>query len=316
MRRRWVIDDIKLALGRFHQIIKVVSLVYNYMVFILNYNNNKSNQTLKNKHRGETCFILGNGISLDQIPVEEINKHTVFACNEIFYHNQFNTLRIDYYTVIEPYYGKLFGRDYYEDTHKLYKDIDASFAEKETVFLLHSTVRKLIKYHSYQKNRTIFYLAPINKIINSLHAVKNDMAGVFNLGFGAIGVMVGASVYMGFNNIVLLGCGYTYRPRQQHHFYARPQYNKTKHSYDEMIQMVKEFAKTHNLILMKIDENQDYYYPVFGKEDSNDSTTMNYLKIKKLSIENKVEIVNVHPEGFDSTIFKGYTWQQYKEKYK
>ena len=39
---------------------------------------------LKNSHEGETCIVIGNGISLKDVPLEFLKSHPSLGCNRIF----------------------------------------------------------------------------------------------------------------------------------------------------------------------------------------------------------------------------------------
>ena len=58
---------------------------------------------------------------------------------------------------------------------------------------------------------------------------SGNLDGIFNFGGGAFNFMIASAIYMGFNKIYLIGCGYTYSPRQEFHFYSRPSYLKSKY---------------------------------------------------------------------------------------
>lgn len=312
LRRSWVkyeiIDNLKNNLFFFNQL----SSIYKYGSFVFNYFKMKENRIFKQKHSNETCYILGNGISLDEIDIEMINQKKVFACNEIYFHRKFHQLKIDYYTVMEPFYGRILGRTVLEESVKMYKEIDNAFADKKTILFFPPSIKQLLGRNNLLKNNRIHYVASLSSKKLSKQQ-SNDLAGVFNFGQGALSFMIAASIYMGFKKIVLFGCGYSYAPRQEFHFYARPFYLKIEYNFEMMLKKAEEYAKHAGLSIKEIKETEDKYLPVFTSTFSRDQTALQYIHLNDFATENNVEIINIYPTGFESPIFNGLTWEQYQQ---
>jgi hypothetical protein len=311
LTRRWVIDDIIIQLKNKLFFLKYLSNLYKYYIFIINYFIMKKNCILKQKHNFETCYILGTGVSLDNIAIENLNLGKVFACNEIFFHKNFNLLKIDYYATMEPYYGRILGKKYFEDIIGLYKDVDKSFSDKETILFLHPTINKIIKKYNLLNNKRTYFIASLYSK-NPTSKLSNDLAGVFNFGQGALSFMIAASIYMGFKKIILLGCGYTFNPRQEYHFYARPTYLKSEYDDSSIFKAAEEYANKNGLFVKEIEETDDKYLPVFVSPFVNDKTANLYRQLKEFAEIKNIEIINIHPIGYTSPIFKGYTWDEYQ----
>lgn len=312
LRRRWLIDKILVRLKKWNIVYFSLSILYKYYYFIENFFRSKENKSFYFKHKGEICYILGNGISLYNLKVSELKKGKVFACNEIFYHKEFNALKIDYYTIIEPYYGPLLGKNYIEDTLSLYSDVDKWFCNKKVTMFFHPSLRPFFIKYKLLKNQTTRFVAGINTRYKK--KASNNMAGIFNFSQGALSFMIAASIYMGFKKIVLLGCGYTYNPRQEYHFYAHPYYLKSIYDYDSMLHEVKEFSEKAGVLIKEIQEKDDRYVPIFVSPFLNDQLANRYKQLKKFAESNNVEIINIHPNDYNSPIFTGLTWKQYREK--
>lgn len=56
----------------------------------------------KNKHRGEDCFIIGNGPSLNKIDLEKLNDHYTFGMNKIYLIFKRVNLSLSYYVSVNP----------------------------------------------------------------------------------------------------------------------------------------------------------------------------------------------------------------------
>lgn len=65
--------------------------------------------SLFNKHKGDTCLIVGNGPSLSMIPDELLNKYISFGCNRIWEREGFHP---NYYTAVDSWVCEEWELDY------------------------------------------------------------------------------------------------------------------------------------------------------------------------------------------------------------
>jgi len=311
LRRRRVIDDITYRIKKVKLLKIILSSLFTMYIYLRYKNLAKKNILFKNIHQGETCYVLGSGISLDILDITELKNKKTFACNDIFLHEKFNNLNLDYYVTIEPFFGGFLGKKYVEDTFSLYNGIAQAFVDKDTKLFFHPTVKKILNKYKYLNNKSVYFV-PSSTDFLKMEKPSNNIAGKFNFGAGGLSFMIATAIYMGFQKIVLLGCGYTYNPRQEYHFYARPEYLKSKINYADFLIEVDRFAKKNDFIVMDIEDTQDKYLPIFASPWKNDSTEKRYELLRKFSDEHNVEIINVHPEGYKSPCFIGLTSSQYQ----
>jgi hypothetical protein len=59
---------------------------------------------LKNKHKGETCYIFGGGMSIKEMDLTQFSEYPAIATNMLVFHKDFNSLDIRYVTIVEPWY--------------------------------------------------------------------------------------------------------------------------------------------------------------------------------------------------------------------
>ena len=59
--------------------------------------------SLKNIHKGESCYIFGDGISIKWFDLKEFTNKPVFSLNKIAFHKQSNFLNLKYSLFIEPF---------------------------------------------------------------------------------------------------------------------------------------------------------------------------------------------------------------------
>ena len=309
LRREWSIYRIRHFLKKnLHFLINTLKKVFAIRNYLISINELKKNSIYREKHKEEVCFIIGNGISITELEIETINRYYVFACNEIFYHKDFHKLRIDYYTVAEPYFGQIFGSNYKTQTLNLYNEIDAHFKNKSTQLFFHITLKKLFKRNGVFIKKDLSYFN--GRVFSSRKKSYIELDKGINFNQGALSFMISTAKYMGFKKVILLGCGFTFSPRMEFHFYARPVFQKSE-NFNEQI---SEFAKKNNLSIKAIDENDNEITPIFTSPQKHDETYKLYELLNSLSEIDKFEIINVHPLGFSSPIFNGFLWDDVKNK--
>ena len=59
------------------------------------------NSELRNIHKGEKCYILGTGSSLNDFDFTLIKDEIVFGCNFLPFHKDFNKLNLNYYFEVD-----------------------------------------------------------------------------------------------------------------------------------------------------------------------------------------------------------------------
>jgi len=176
----------------------------------------KRNRRFENCHKGECCYIFGNGISLKDMDLTCFSDNISIGCNYLFFHKDFSKLNVKYYTEPPPYWYYPFWRQPY--TKKL-------IANK--LSLLQRKYQKIFYDVNYFVNlsnlpvlfgKNIFYIHHFGAAAPSF---KNfDLSGSFYYN-GALEVMVGMAIYMGFDKAYLIGCDYTHSPQRILHYYEK-----------------------------------------------------------------------------------------------
>ena len=150
----------------------------------------KRNKELKDKFRGNRCFVLMNGPSLNEHDLSFLKNEIVFASNYFY--------RADLSSLVEPnYYCWADSKIFFTPEAKLtIEEIRESCPGVK--FLLHHAARQALGeaddiYYEYCKH------------MPNLYKVKNDFAGLTsNLGTVAFHA-INAALYMGFDKIYVLG---------------------------------------------------------------------------------------------------------------
>lgn len=298
--RNRVIDRYIKGIKKFHLFHTLLSRFLRVWAFVNSRHLIRKNKRFENKHLGQECVILGNGISLESLDVKLLEEKVVFACNEIFLHPEIDKLRIDYFTIMEPYYGSFLGKAYTDFFLDLYSNVDRYFGKRDVQFFFHPSLKKFLK------RRRLLQHADLN-FVASLSVKKDnksfDLSKSYHYNQGGLSMMIGAATYMGFKSIQLYGLGYSFSPRQQFHFYERPKYEKASYTYDEMMTFAQEFAEEKQLYVNSVDETEDLYLPVFCRDFEDDATAAVFKELNNLAQGQGISIYNNCPSGYESPIF-------------
>jgi hypothetical protein len=175
---------------------------------------------LKNTHKGQSCYIFGDGISIKWFNLSAFPKKITFVLGKILSHKEANFLNIKYVTPIEPYwfYPYLYN---YSGSNKLFwkNKIQVKYREwikqeKDLSFFIN-----LSNYPVIRNNNIYFVYRSINDpdfkfgaecILNN----EEITAGSFKFGLAL-------AIYMGFTDIILVGCDYTHKQSRSHHWFER-----------------------------------------------------------------------------------------------
>lgn len=72
-------------------------------------------KNFQNAHKGETCYVFGDGPSIKHFDLSRFDDHIGISCGSLILHKDFNKLNVKYYTIPEPWLfcNKIFQRHKY-----------------------------------------------------------------------------------------------------------------------------------------------------------------------------------------------------------
>lgn len=59
--------------------------------------------SFQNRHKGESCYMFGDGPSIRYFDYSEFSDHIAISCGNQIFHKEFDLLNVKYYSIIEPY---------------------------------------------------------------------------------------------------------------------------------------------------------------------------------------------------------------------
>lgn len=235
---------------------------------------------LQNKHKGERCFIVGNGPSLKYHDLNQLTEERVFTVNYMMKSKDFKILNSDYHLFFDPVVFEL--------KPKVKED-------KERIDMIHSTLKSnpdLTYIIPYRRRANFMNLFPNHKfkfIYNyktyTPHQTKTSQLHRITPGFqNVIIYAINTAIYMGFKEIYLLGVDMTGFLEHFEHNKVNEQWGHSYTKTEEEKAFVIETLKKN-----KIDN--EFYLKTYGK-------TLEQLKlIYAHATRNNVKLLNASQHG-------------------
>lgn len=173
------------------------------------------NRQFKDKHKGESCYIFGNGVSLKGMDLGKFSDKISIGCNSLFLHRDFDKLDCRYYQIPPPFFFFSYW-PYHSGLQKNY--IGLLYREK---------VRSLTNVNFFTSLANCLNMRGSHIYYTHHFGNKNwdlkqcEMDSVFSFMQGSTYAMIGTAIYMGFESATLVGVDYTFTPRLNAHFFEK-----------------------------------------------------------------------------------------------
>jgi len=175
----------------------------------------EKNKRFHKIHSGKSCYIFGCGASLKYFDLKNFNDKIAICCSSLFLHEDFKELNAKYYYMGHPF---IF--------HKYWKNQYKKKYEKNLVGKLYReniNLNPQIEYFVSLSNYFAIRASNINYVHHFDYLASNppkiQLDSIFSSMHGALNAMLGLALYMGFKNITLVGCDFTFKPKSQGHFF-------------------------------------------------------------------------------------------------
>lgn len=208
----------------------------------------KKNKKFKDVHKGESCYIFGNGSSLKWYDLKQFNDRVSIGCGALFAHTDIEEINLKYYYIAHPLFFYKYWRNPYSGKYEKNK-IGKFYKRKIKKNFDIEYFASLSNYFGIQgKNiNYVYHFGQANKL-----NIGNQMNGVFSMMTGSFPGMIGMALYMGFEEITLVGCDYASNPRKPSHFYDYGDevgVYSDRVFYDEILNSVKELSKINTIVI-------------------------------------------------------------------
>jgi hypothetical protein len=174
------------------------------------------NAELQNRHRGETCYVIGNGASLKNMDLTAFAGHPAIALNMLCVHTQYVELDVRYHVLVEPLFFYPFVKNPY--TGQYQSNVFGEVFRRS--FSRHPQVRLFANLSNFFGYRfpTASYIYHFGH--RTADAALCDLSGAFSFMASSFYASIGLAIAMGFRRAILVGCDYTFAPQNDGHFYA------------------------------------------------------------------------------------------------
>ena len=239
------------------------------------------NKRFANCHKGKRCFILGNGPSLNEIDFCKLQNEYVFTVNELFRHEKYKQLNSNFHFFADPifYQKEIADSDYIS----LLSD---SFGTNTKLFLPIQG-RKVLPP---KKNKFDTYFFKTGLVLHDDYCGPIDFSKVIPGTDCVVHYASMLAIYMGFKEIILLGCDGT---NAAYDLYARYTNNLAEmHAYKEdksVSEKMNTYRKKKRILMT---DTLNGYAKIFNQ----------YRMIYSLAKKRKVKILNGNPNSIIDVI--------------
>lgn len=166
------------------------------------------NKRFKNLHKGERCFIVGNGPSLKKLDLTKITNEITFTVNNIMHDKKiYETINPNYHVLTDPLYFRL-NQTITEDnaTIELLKSI--KYKNIRPICISTYEGRNAIKSYGLDKSLDFVYLFQHQYFTNTspkIIELNKNIPSTQNV----VQTAILSAIYMGFKEIYLIGCDMT-----------------------------------------------------------------------------------------------------------
>jgi hypothetical protein len=211
----------------------------------------KTNKKFFNKYSGQRCFVICTGASIKELDLANLpSKGRVFGCNFLFKHHQFRPDQFTAYFDLDTERGMRHNPDPMLLPDHYFSQLDTVFRTSRTTLFFSAENHKFFRKNSLHQSERVHYIKAYKKL-EHVRELSVDLAGKFTCSDGVVYAMIGSAIYMGFKEIYLAGCGYTYSPMQHGHFYEN--WVKTDSgTIDNRHRKLKAFAETRGIRIINI----------------------------------------------------------------
>lgn len=167
------------------------------------------NLELKNIHAGKRCFLIGAGPSIATTDLSKLNKEFTFVMNEFEKNKQYTALKPKFHVIADGNYYLESGPEHWRNSFKGKSQLIPS----ETKIIVGIGAKPVIEKQGLFKRHQIYFLGTqgifsdkVSFNINLDRYIPNPKNSIL--------MCLIAAVWMGFDEIYLLGC--------EHSFLAKP----------------------------------------------------------------------------------------------
>jgi hypothetical protein len=242
------------------------------------YDSNPNIRKFKNMHKGERCFLIGNGSSLSANDLTKLynNNEVSFGCNAIYKVYSQTKWRPDYYVLMDLIHLLEEGTiDVIPTASTRYKFIKK--LPENNIYKKYYT--KLLEK---DKNNFIYFNTVSESVANKLPRFSDDVSRAFYACGTTMYTLIQLAVYMGFITVYLLGVDGTMSSMKEPEKFL----SEKRHFYDENT----DFVNLASLSPSRITEETSDIRTINAYKKSEEYTRGRGIRIYNATRGGQVEI--------------------------
>lgn len=167
----------------------------------------KKNAEFKDIHKGQRCFIIGNGPSLNDEDLSTLENEVVFTVNKIANHPQFEAMKTNYHFWADPDFFRL-SPENEEDIEFIERFLAIKTNDNNPVCFLPTFTQKFIDDFDIKSKLNVRIYDPTIPFIDGENRDIDFTKPTFFYQT-VVQSAVAMAIYMGFSEVYLLGCDTT-----------------------------------------------------------------------------------------------------------
>jgi len=321
-------------------IYKEINEYKNSILFNIYKNEISKNSLIREKEKRGKCFIITSGASINNYDLKQLNNNCIITNGTLYKHPDFRSLDVDYHYIGAPAFAIQKGHEngfYINQCIHNKKDlsrwlkrspdgaaplIHTPFCKKpseyffemdsilspDTIIIANVLSKKYIEHNGLYLDNEVYYFLRSQLAERDISV---DYTKLLRLPDGGIHGCISLALYLGFQEIYILGNDYTFNPSLLLHDYDSPKFLK-KIGKEEVFDYIEHFARVFKAEIFSITEDDDYYIPIFSRKNEkfDDEHWSMHNLMNAFSKENKANIYNVVPEGVGSSVYDQITWNE------
>ncbi len=241
----------------------VLSYVRNRQVFT-------ANRVFRDRHRGQRCFILCNGPSVNLQDLKPLRNEIVFSVSNGYHHKDYQLIGPKYHCVPQITYGVMTT----DDVVAWFKEMDEKVGNAE--LFLSNTELEVVSRHQLFRDRNVSYLCMARKFGTGETGVVDISRPVPTVSSVSIMCLM-IAMYMGFKTIYLLGT--------EHDSFVRGEY---KYFYEPTVLRGKD---------MFVSSDGKLTNPIFDELQANLALWAQYRALKHIAENHGISVYNATQGG-------------------
>tara|TARA_B100001057_G_scaffold497199_1_gene600713 strand:+ start:6494 stop:7336 length:843 start_codon:yes stop_codon:yes gene_type:complete len=233
--------------------IKFISKFFKFFILKINRASFvKGLKKFRDIHKGEECYIFGDGSSLRYFDLNQFADKISIASNNLIFHSDFKKLNVKYYCIYEPYWFTPFFLSGFSKEQPFKFRINKIQKFQKRAFRKNPKMNVFTDISNYfgLKGKNIIYFEKeiFKEIIKDNQICQID--DPFN---GSLRVQILMAIFMGFKKIYLVGHDYTHENSYSSHFYEnginRKKIKNNQSWNYHFFEIVKKFIEINNITL-------------------------------------------------------------------